>query len=71
MAASVSRPDVVPTGSVGSEAARRRGGSSGQVLVTLPEEARHAVRVEIRRDLRDTGGPIDIEVEFRIASRRR
>ncbi|WP_114948679.1 class I SAM-dependent methyltransferase [Microvirga calopogonii] len=49
----------------------RGGGSSGQVLVMLPAEARHAAREEIRRDLRDTGGPIDIEVEFRIASGRR
>jgi SAM-dependent methyltransferase len=49
----------------------RGGGASGQALVALPEEARRAVREEIRRDLRDTGGPIDIEVEIRIASGRR
>jgi PAS domain-containing protein len=49
----------------------RGGGSSGQVLVGLPEEVRRAVREEIWRDLRDTGGPIDIEVEIRIASGRR
>jgi ubiquinone/menaquinone biosynthesis C-methylase UbiE len=49
----------------------RGGGSSGQALVSLPEEVRHAVREEIRRDLGDTGGPIRIEVEIRIASGRR
>ena len=48
----------------------RGGGSSGQALVALPEEVRRAVREEIRRDLRDTGGPIEIEVEIRIASGR-
>ncbi|WP_262300397.1 hypothetical protein, partial [Microvirga sesbaniae] len=49
----------------------RGGGSSGQALVALPEEVRRAVREEIRRDLRDTGGPIQIEVEIRIACGRR
>jgi len=49
----------------------RGGGSSGQALVALPEEVRRAVREEIRWELRDTGGPIEIEVEIRIASGRR
>jgi hypothetical protein len=49
----------------------RGGGSSGQALVSLPEEVRRAVREEIRRDLGDAGGPIGIEVEIRIASGRR
>jgi SAM-dependent methyltransferase len=49
----------------------RGGGSPGQVLIALPEEVRRSVREEIRRDLRDTGGAIDIEVEIRIASGRR
>jgi ubiquinone/menaquinone biosynthesis C-methylase UbiE len=48
----------------------RGGGSSGQALVALPEEVRRTVREEIRRDLGDTGGPIEIEVEIRIASGR-
>jgi ubiquinone/menaquinone biosynthesis C-methylase UbiE len=46
-------------------------GSSGQALVSLPEEARFAVREEVRRDLGDTGGPIEIEVEYRFASGQR
>ena len=49
----------------------RGGTSTGQVLVTLPEEIRRAVREEVRRDLADTGGPIEIEVETRFASGKR
>jgi SAM-dependent methyltransferase len=49
----------------------RGGGSSGQALIALSEEARRSVREEIRRDLGDTGGPIEIEMEIRIASGRR
>ena len=47
------------------------GGSSGQVYVALPEAERQAVREEVRRNVRDTGGPIGIEVEERFASGRR
>ena len=47
------------------------GGSPGQALVSLPEETRRAVREEVRRDLGDTGGPIEIEVEYRFGSGRR
>jgi hypothetical protein len=47
------------------------GASTGQVLATLPEDIRRAVRDEVRRDLRDTGGPIEIEAEYLIASGRR
>ena len=47
------------------------GGSPGQALVSLPEETRHAVREELRRDLGDTGGAIEIEVEYRFGSGRR
>ena len=49
----------------------RGGASTGQLLSTLPEAARHAVREEIRQALNDTGGPIEIDVEHRIASGRR
>ena len=45
--------------------------SAGQAYVALPEEVRGAVREEVRRDLRDIGGPIDIEVEIKFASGRR
>ena len=49
----------------------RGGTSTGQVLVTLPAEIHHAVREEVRRDLADTGGPIEIEVETRFVSGKR
>ena len=47
------------------------GGSSGQAYVVLPEAERRAVRDEVRRNVGDTGGPIAIEVEERLASGRR
>ena len=46
-------------------------GSPGQAFVSLPEEARRAVREEIRRELGDRGGPIEVEVEYRFGSGRR
>jgi ubiquinone/menaquinone biosynthesis C-methylase UbiE len=49
----------------------RGGASTGQTLAALPEEIRRAVREEVRRDLADTGGPIEAEAEYRIASGRR
>lgn len=49
----------------------RGGASTGQALAALPEEIRRAVREEVRRDLGDTGGPIEVEAEYRIASGRR
>ncbi|HEX2885733.1 class I SAM-dependent methyltransferase [Vineibacter terrae] len=48
-----------------------RAGSIGQALSSLPEEVRHIVREEVRRDLNDTGGPVEVEVEVRFASGRR
>jgi hypothetical protein len=47
------------------------GGSSEQAYVALPGAERRAVREEVRSDLRDTGGSIEIEVEARFASGRR
>lgn len=49
----------------------RGGASTGQALAALPEEIRRAVREEARRDLVDTGGPVRVEAEYRIASGRR
>ena len=49
----------------------RGGGSTGQALSGLSDEIRLAVREEVRRDLGDTGGPIEVEVEYRITSGRR
>jgi hypothetical protein len=36
----------------------RGGASTGQLLATMPEAARHAVREEMRQALNDTDGPI-------------
>ena len=45
------------------------------VLMFFPDArrglARKAVREEVQRDLGDTGGPIELEVEYRLASGRR
>jgi ubiquinone/menaquinone biosynthesis C-methylase UbiE len=49
----------------------RGGGSTGQALAALPEEIRRAIREEARHDLADTGGPVSVEAEYRIASGRR
>jgi hypothetical protein len=49
----------------------RGGASTGQALATLSGELRRTVRDEVRRDLGDTGGPIEVEAEYRIASGRR
>jgi ubiquinone/menaquinone biosynthesis C-methylase UbiE len=49
----------------------RGGASTGQALATLPEEIRRAVREEVRRDLAESGGPVEAEAEYRIASARR
>jgi hypothetical protein len=44
----------------------RGGASTGQALASLPEEIRHAIREEVRRELADTGGPIEIEMENKV-----
>jgi ubiquinone/menaquinone biosynthesis C-methylase UbiE len=49
----------------------RGGASTGQLLAALPEVTKQAVKEEMRQALNDTGGPIAIEVEHRIASGRR
>jgi ubiquinone/menaquinone biosynthesis C-methylase UbiE len=48
----------------------RGGASTGQALASLPDEVRRAIREEVRRDLGDTGGAVEIEVEIRFASGR-
>lgn len=50
------------------EHVERGWGSAGQVFVSLPEEVKRAVREDVRRDVDDTGGPLQIEVEYRFAS---
>lgn len=41
----------------------RGGASTGQALAALPEEIRRAIREEVRRDLADSGGPVEAEAE--------
>jgi ubiquinone/menaquinone biosynthesis C-methylase UbiE len=47
------------------------GASTGQALAALRDEIRGAIREEVRHDLADTGGPVEAEAEYRIASGRR
>lgn len=49
----------------------RGGGSTGQAFLALTEEQRPVVREEMQREVGNTGGPIGIEVDIRIASGRR
>jgi ubiquinone/menaquinone biosynthesis C-methylase UbiE len=62
---------VLPSFNTYFEPFEKGAGSPGQAFVSLPEAARHAVREEVRRDLGDTGGPIEVEVEYRFGSGRR
>jgi ubiquinone/menaquinone biosynthesis C-methylase UbiE len=62
---------VLPSFNAYFEPVEQGAGSPGQAFVSLPEEARIAVREEVRRDLGDTGGPIEVEVEYRFGSGRR
>lgn len=49
----------------------RGGASTGQAYLTLPQAARESVRREVQSSLENTGGPVDIEVQFQIASGQR
>jgi ubiquinone/menaquinone biosynthesis C-methylase UbiE len=49
----------------------RGGGSTGQAYLTLPQPMRDTVREEVQRSLRNTGGPVEIDVEFQFASGQR
>jgi ubiquinone/menaquinone biosynthesis C-methylase UbiE len=60
-----------PSFSAYFEPYERGWGTAGQAYVALPEEARRAMREEVRRALGDAGGPIGVEMEVRIASGRR
>jgi ubiquinone/menaquinone biosynthesis C-methylase UbiE len=62
---------VLPSFDAYFEPVEQGAASAGQALVSLPEETRRAVREEVRGDLGDTGGPIEIEVEYRFGSGRR
>ena len=46
-------------------------GNVGQEYVALPEDIRRAVREEVRHKVGDTGGPVELAMEVRIASGRR
>jgi hypothetical protein len=62
---------VLPSFDAYFEPFEKGGGSPGQAYISLPEDTRRTVREEVRRDLGDTGGPIHIEVECRLASGQR
>ena len=49
----------------------RGGVGIGQGYARVPHELRSAVREELQRGLRDSGGPIELEVEIRFASGQR
>jgi len=59
---------VLPSFEAYFEPFEQGGGSSGQAYLALPEAERQVAREEVRQSLRDTGGPIAIEVELRFAS---
>jgi ubiquinone/menaquinone biosynthesis C-methylase UbiE len=46
----------------------RGGASTGQAYLTLSESDRERVRKEVQHGLGDTGGPVEVEVEFQFAS---
>jgi hypothetical protein len=62
---------VVPSFNEYSAPYERGADAVGQAFISLPAEVRHSVREEVRRSLSDTGGPIEIEVEFMFASGRK
>jgi hypothetical protein len=50
---------------------QRGWGSAGEGFVALPEAMRRLIRDEVRNDVGDRGGPIEIEVELGFASGRK
>ena len=62
---------VLPSFETYFEPFEQGAGSPGQAFVSLPKDARRAVREEVQRDLGDTGGPIEVDVEYRFGSGRR
>ena len=54
---------MLPTSNLTSGA-----GLDRTAYIALPDEARSSVREEVRRGLGDTGGPIEIDCEIRLAS---
>jgi ubiquinone/menaquinone biosynthesis C-methylase UbiE len=62
---------VLPSFDAYFEPFEKGAGSPGQAFISLAVEARKAVREEVQRELGDTGGPIEVEVEFMLASGRR
>ena len=59
---------VLPSFNYYFEPFEQGAGSPGQAFVKLPEAARRAVREEVRHELGDIGGPIEVEVEYRFGS---
>ena len=61
---------VLPSFEAYFEPFEKGAGSPGQAFVSLPVEVRRDVKEEVRRALGDAGGPIEVEVEYRLASGR-
>jgi SAM-dependent methyltransferase len=66
--ATETRRFVMPSFDAYFEPYERGAGSPGQGFASLSEKIRRAVREEVRRDLGDTGGTIEIEAEYRFGS---
>jgi ubiquinone/menaquinone biosynthesis C-methylase UbiE len=62
---------TVPSFDAYFEPYERGGGAGGQAYIALPEDLRRTVREEVRRELGDTGGPVELRTELRIGSGRR
>ena len=45
--------------------------AQGQAYLALSGDMRRLVREDIRQSVNDTGGPIDVEVQYRFASGRK
>ncbi len=69
--ATEARRVVFPSFAAYFRGVERGEGNVGQEYMALPEDIRRAVREEARRDVGDAGGPVEVEVEVRIASGRR
>jgi ubiquinone/menaquinone biosynthesis C-methylase UbiE len=59
---------VLPSFEIYFKPVEQGAGSTGQAFVSLSLDVRKAVREQLQRELGDTGGPIEIDVEYMFAS---
>ncbi len=69
--ATVSNRFVLPSFAAYFEPFEKGGGPPGQAFTGLPKPAQDAVRKEVQQLLGDTGGPVALDAEYRLASGRR